>query len=225
MQISKQTFEILKNFSEINSGILIKPGTILETISTMKNILATAEISEEFETEFAIYDLPEFLNLATDEVFLGAEYTFTGEDWITLDKDKAQSKYFCADANSIVVPSKAITMPSVDVTFDFLQKDLDIAKRASGILSKFDLAIKSVDNDIALSVQDKKEIGSNTFDLVVGSNDTGAKFTLYFKVENLKLMDGDYHVEISSEGISHFKHANLPVEYWIALEPDSEYEA
>ena len=65
MQLSKQTLDILKNFSEINNGILIKPGSELETISTMKNILAKADISETFETEFAVYDLPEFLNLAS----------------------------------------------------------------------------------------------------------------------------------------------------------------
>ena len=45
MQISKQTFDILKNFSEINSSILIKPGAKLETISEMKNILATANVT------------------------------------------------------------------------------------------------------------------------------------------------------------------------------------
>ena len=63
MQISKQTFEILKNFSEINSSILIKPGQKLETISEMKNILAKADVPEDFQTEFGIYDLTEFLNL------------------------------------------------------------------------------------------------------------------------------------------------------------------
>ena len=54
MQISKQTFEILKNFSEINSSILIKPGQKLETISEMKNILAKADVPEDFQTEFGI---------------------------------------------------------------------------------------------------------------------------------------------------------------------------
>ena len=47
---------------------------------------------------------------------------------------------------------------------------------------------------------------------------------MYFKVENLKVIKGDYSVEISSQGISHFTHSILPVEYWIALEPDSVYE-
>ena len=41
------------------------------------------------------------------------------------------------------------------------------------------------------------------------------------KVENMNMLDGDYDVSVSSKSISHFKHKKLPIEYWIALEPDS----
>ena len=61
MNLTTDTLSILKNFSEINQNILVKPGKKLSTISTMKNILAEADISESFDSEFAIYDLPEFL--------------------------------------------------------------------------------------------------------------------------------------------------------------------
>ena len=40
MKLNQTTQDILKNFSEINTNILIKPGSELNTISTMKNILA-----------------------------------------------------------------------------------------------------------------------------------------------------------------------------------------
>ena len=100
MNISKQTLDILKNFSEINSGILINPGSKLETISTMKNILASADITETFESEFAIYDLPEFLNLASGEVFLGAEYSFN-EQSVLVTKGGANSRYFYADPSTV----------------------------------------------------------------------------------------------------------------------------
>lgn len=61
MNLSSDTVAVLKNFSDINQNILVKPGNKVQTISTMKNILAEAEISEKFDSEFAIYDLPEFL--------------------------------------------------------------------------------------------------------------------------------------------------------------------
>ena len=223
MQISRQTFDILKNFSEINSGILVKPGDKLETISSLKNILAKADVTELFETEFAIYDLTEFLNLTTSEIFLGGEFTFTN-DSISIINNRAKSRYFYADPSTVVTPQKSINFPDPDISFKLSQKDIETVKNASGILSKFDIAVKSDDTDITLSVQDKKDVGSNTFDLTVGDNDTGANFTMYFKVENLKLLKGDYLVEISSQGISHFIHDSLPIQYWIALEPDSTYE-
>ena len=57
MKVSDQTLEVLKNFSEINTNILVKPGSELSTISTMKNILAKATIPESFDKQFAVYDL------------------------------------------------------------------------------------------------------------------------------------------------------------------------
>ena len=35
------------------------------------------------------------------------------------------------------------------------------------------------------------------------------------------MLSGDYDVAVSSKSISYFKHKKLPIEYWIALEPDS----
>ena len=54
MKISDNTKEILKNFSEINPNLMITPGKTIKTISTMKNILATAEVEEDFPQDIAI---------------------------------------------------------------------------------------------------------------------------------------------------------------------------
>ena len=47
MNITTDTLSVLKNFSDINQNILVKPGNTIQTISTMKNILAEAEVSEK----------------------------------------------------------------------------------------------------------------------------------------------------------------------------------
>ena len=62
MKLSDKTIDLLENFSSINQSILVKKGTKLRTISVMKNILAEAEVDENFEKDFGIYDLPQFLN-------------------------------------------------------------------------------------------------------------------------------------------------------------------
>jgi len=50
MKLNENTSAILKNFSEINTNILIKPGSELNTISTMRNIFAKATIQESFDS-------------------------------------------------------------------------------------------------------------------------------------------------------------------------------
>jgi len=44
MKISDNTISILRNFSDINANILFKPGKQLSTVSTMKNIMAEANV-------------------------------------------------------------------------------------------------------------------------------------------------------------------------------------
>ena len=62
MKLSDNSLTILKNFAGINNSILVKQGNKLRTISVAKNILAEADITEEFPRNFAIYDLNQFLN-------------------------------------------------------------------------------------------------------------------------------------------------------------------
>ena len=61
MKLSDKTINLLKNFSDINQSILFKKGNKLRTISVMKNIMAEAEVQEDFPKDFAIYDLTQFL--------------------------------------------------------------------------------------------------------------------------------------------------------------------
>ena len=63
MNVSNETIEVLKNFAGINPNIVISPGQKLKTISEAKNIMAEADITEDFPVEFGIYDLHEFLSV------------------------------------------------------------------------------------------------------------------------------------------------------------------
>jgi hypothetical protein len=46
---------------------------------------------------------------------------------------------------------------------------------------------------------------------------------MFFKVENLKLMPGEYTVNITEKVVSQFEHKTKNLRYWIALEADSKY--
>ena len=220
MKLNTNTHNILKNFSEINTNILIKPGKELSTISTMRNIFAKASIDESFDTEFGIYDLNEFLAVVSGmnkpELSLQDKHMT-----ISPEGSKSKVKYFYSDPSVIVAPTKEVNMPEAEVTFSLSETNLEQLKKMAAILKSPDLAlIGEKGGDIILKVCDKKNDTSNNFDIVVGEGAT-ADYTFYFKVENLKMLSGDYDVSVSSKSISHFKNKKLPIEYWIALEPDS----
>ena len=221
MNISTDTLSVLKNFSDINQNILVKPGNKVQTLSTMKNILAEAEISEKFDSEFAIYDLPEFLRAV--ELFQKPNLNFNGGSNVQIaDNNSKQSiKYFFADKSVIVAPTKNITMPDKEVTFT-LKKD-DFARLQKGVmtLNLPDVAVKGDGKSITLVATDKKNKSSNDYSISVG--ETNKTFTAYFKAENFKMVSDDYDVAISKQKISHFVNRNKPIQYWIALEPDSEF--
>ena len=221
MNISTDTLSVLKNFSDINQNILVKPGNKIQTISTMKNILAEAEVTEKFDSEFAIYDLPEFLRAV--ELFQKPSLNFNGGSNVQIaDNNSKQSiKYFFADKSVIVAPTKNITMPDKEVTFT-LKKD-DFARLQKGVmtLNLPDVAVKGDGKSITLVATDKKNKSSNDYSISVG--ETNKTFTAYFKAENFKMVSDDYDVAISKQKISHFVNRNKPIQYWIALEPDSEF--
>ena len=88
MKISDNTISILRNFSDINANILFKPNKKLSTVSTMKNIMAEVpDVEDEFETEFGVYDLPEFLR-ALDS-FTKPVLNFNGSSNLKIQDEKS----------------------------------------------------------------------------------------------------------------------------------------
>jgi len=219
MKISDNTKDVLKNFSTINSGIRVKEGNKLETISNMKNILAVATVSESFPTNFSIYNLPEFLGATS--LMEDPDFNF-GETSLSIADNNSKLAYFYASEGMVVAPDKMITMPDAEIEFAVTSTLLNDLQKASSVLGVNDLVLGSDGTSISLTVCDKKNPTSNTFSRVVGEGD-GTTFSMNFKIENLKILTGNYNVSVSSKGISHFVNSDIDLEYFIALEPDSKY--
>mgnify|MGYP001340139306 FL=1 len=221
MNLSNDTIAILKNFANINQNILVKPGEKLNTISTMKNILATASVKETFEQEFAIYDLPEFLR--TLDLFETPTLKFNGGTSVGISgKDgKSASKYTFADKSVIVAPTKTITMPDTEIAFKLSKDNLSKLMKGVVTLNLPDIEVIGNGSTIQLVANDRKNKASNKFSIDIGTTDK--TFKAYFKAENFKMIEDDYDVSVSKQKISHFVGRQKPVQYWIALEPESEF--
>ena len=220
MKLSDKTISVLKNFSSINQSILVKEGNKLRTISVMKNILAEANIEEEFSKDFGVYDLNQFLNGLS--LHQNPELDFANDGYVVIREGRSRSKYFFADPNVIVTPpDKAIQLPSEDVCFELTTDQLEKLLKASSVYQLPDLCAVGENGVVKLVVRDKKNETSNDFAVVVG--ETENEFCFNFKVENIKVLPGTYEVVVSQKLLSRFTSKNHDLTYYIALEPDSTF--
>ena len=222
MKLSDSTLSILRNFAGINNSILVKRGNRLRTISVAKNILAEANLGEEFPSDFALYDLNQFLNV-NNSLFRNPELDFTDNGYVVISEGKSKQTFFFADPNVIVTPpDKEITLPTEDVCFELSTEQLDKLLKAAAINQLPDFSAIGRNGKVTLVVRDKKNDTSNNFNIVVG--ETSSEFTFNFKVENIKILPGTYDVVVSQKLLSRFTSKNHDLTYYIALEPDSTFE-
>lgn len=223
MELKESTLSILKNFAGINPNIVIAEGNTLKTITEAKNVLAEATVEESFEKTVGIYDLNEFLGVLNlvDSPKLAFEDDYA---IVTDSSGRSKVKYFFSDIEMLTTPSKSITMPSEDVKFTLDAGTLSKLKRASSTLGHTEVSVKPAGSGvIELSIVDSQNVTSNTFSIEVDGEYTEDNFNFVLNINNMKIIDGDYDVTISSKLISNFVNKGVPIQYWIALEKSSTF--
>ena len=224
VSISNDTLSVLRNFSSINPNVVLKPGQEVKTISEAKNILAVAEIAEDFPTEMGIYDLNEFLsvvNLVNDP-----KLNF-GDNHVDIVGGNSKVKYFFSDSSILTTPQKDITMPSCEVEVSFTHDTLSQIRKAASALGHSEMSITATNEGVNIKVFDSKDSSANIYNIQL-ANDAGyteGQFEFVIDINNLKLLDGDYEVKISSKLISEWKNTTQAVRYYIALEKNSNYNS
>ena len=186
MKISNETLNVLKNFSTINSSLVVKSGSVIRTVSPVKNILAEYTCTETFEQDFALYDLNEFLGGLT--LFKDPEFVFDNSSYLTIKSGRSKVKYFFSDPSLITSPSdKQIPMDGENVEFELGEEVLSSLLKAANVYQLKDLSLISDDGEINLVVRNKDNDTSNSFSAKVGETDK--EFVFNFKIENIKIKD------------------------------------
>jgi len=226
-KISNETLDVLKNFSSINSNILVKEGNVITTISPVKNVMAEATVPESFDQKFGIWDLNKFLG--TISLFEDPEYMFE-EKCVTISSSTNNSsvRYYYSEPSLLTTVNKQINMPEAVVTCSITQKVFNDILKASSVLQVSDIAIRSnaVLDQLEIVALDKKDKSSNSYSIALDHLPAGGpEFSFFFKSENLKMLSGDYDVSISDKVVSQFTNINRSLKYWVALESDSYYQA
>jgi len=219
MKLSNDTTNILKNFSGINTGIFIKKGNVLKTVSGGKNILAQATVGDDFPADFGIYDLNGFLSVLTLNKDPNLE--FDGKNILIEGLNgRSKLKYRMTEPSMIVTPpEKEVKFASVDASFTLTQDDYEWVVKTSSVLQSTHVSFKSDGVKVyAYSFNAGDDSAhSNATEFADGN---GTTFNIIFKTENLKMLPGSYNIEVSGNVVS-FKNATKEIQYWIAAEVGS----
>ena len=218
--LSKKTLDVLKNFSTINSSIVFRKGSTVRTISNAENILAKFTGEEVFPSDFAIYDLSQFLSGIS--LFNDPQLEFTSSDFVSIRGGRQSAKYYFSDPEITLksAPEKNVNFPGADLQFNLTADDLLALQKASAVYGLPDLTFQSEEglDTIKLILRDKENDTSNTYDITVAGCSTGT-YSLDVKIDNIRVLPGDYSIKVSKALISEWNNATVDLTYYIALEP------
>lgn len=224
MELSENTIQVLKNFSGINSNIMVQEGNVLRSVTEARSVVARAEVTEQFPQAFGIYDLNEFISVLslvdTPNLQFKDDYVLIGDA-----SGRSKVKYFFSSEETLTTSQKDIKMPSADVFFTLDNDTLNRVKKAASVLGHAEVSITGDNGVLTLAVVDTKNSTSNAYEIDIdGEFNKDAKFNFVIDNKNLaRLLSGDYEVQISSKLITQFKNKQVNVTYWIALEKTSTY--
>ena len=158
-------------------------------------------------------------------MFDDPEFTFNGKSTNIGNARHSVDYVYCDPSMIVTPPENNITFPDPEVKFTMTQDALSQVMKASNVLGTPEIAVEGGPhpNDvIRLKALDVNNDSTDTFKVVLDERSDN-KFRFVFKTENMKMLPGNYDVEISSKGISHFTMQGQKLQYWIATEASSTF--
>lgn len=216
MKISKGTIDVLKNYSTVNPSVLVKAGNAISTMAATKTILSSAVVEETFPVDFAVYELSRFLGVIS--LFEDPDFDFQ-ENSVTISGGSHSVRYNYAEASMIITPpERELKLPEDGlVTTDVSWIDFTKVMRGASILQKPEVQFRVEDGRVFLEAVDMKNMKGDNYSIELEPVPVGSG-TYVFKIENLKLIEGDYTIELSPQGMAKFTNKNRQIHYFIALQ-------
>lgn len=222
VKLSAETLQVLKIASSINKSLAFKAGSEVKTVSATGSIVMEATVPETFPVDFAIYELPKLLGVLALPSFKDAELVFEdGVDTHMVIKSGASKiKYFYTPEDFAKHPGKSIVLPKVDVDVNIQRDTLEAFEKAAAALGHKFLMFKVVDKKLQLIATTPEVDTSNDYIVDMGDQDSD-DFEASIKLENLKLVSGDFNVQLlkmGGRGISKWSHLTRKINTFIGLE-------
>lgn len=224
-----EELKILKNFGTINDNIIIQPDQFAVINGAKKSVVGFYKFENVYDHEpYGIFNLREFITLL--EIDSG-DYELEVHDkyvQVTYASSKSSTKYN-------LTPQELLpTVGSISEKFNSLQTELEFElsgeniatlKKVTNVLALeriyFQIVETPTKNVLLITATNKSlENAVNPYIITLENQKTmGMEPTLilYVNVEELKIMEGDYDVQISAKGISRWWNKFQNVEYFIGV--------
>lgn len=213
MKISENTIKVLKNYASINPSIYIREGSIIRTKSPSNTILSKVKVEEQFDKDFAIYDLSRFLS--TLAMFQKPDIEIH-DKYINITEENRNVKYTLHNPELIVSPrNEDPKLPGNIVSeFDIKAFELSEVMKAMNVLTMKEISIVGDGKNISIRTSDNKNDGSDVYSVEIAKTDN--TFKAVITSDNLKLMSNDYNITVADSGIVRFY--NDTMDYYIACD-------
>ena len=198
MQLSSKTLAILKNFSTINQGLIIKEGNTLRTMAKSKSVVAVAEVDETFPTDCKIYDLQKFLGIFS--VFNDPDIEWN-ETSASITSGKSGLRYGYGES---VTPEPPETMKEFvgDATFELAAEDLSQIMKMAGILESCYIVQFTLTNDVCeVSLESTEGANRNRFNIEVSDANIDEEVIAKLNLDDLRILPLPYRVEVKSGAV------------------------
>jgi uncharacterized protein Veg len=197
MKISHDTLSIFQNFSQITPSILVKVGNKINVKSANKTIVARAEVEETFPSQFAIYDLNQWLSLIN--VSTDADIEFGEKSMRITHGNGGEIEYFYAD-ESIISSYPLDNSPALKDIFSFplTATDINTINKTASIVSAPMISIVSDGETAVLVISDPKNPTSHSFKKVLGNSDR--VFNMKLSIDSFKIIPELYNVRLCKMG-------------------------
>lgn len=219
MFFSEKTKEVLNNFSEISDSILFLKGNVQRTMTPSKSLFVEAELDEDLEQEFGIYNLSTFLSLMS--LFKVPSIAFSDKH-LEISEGEVKAKYMFCEPTLIKHPAKdkSIQMPDVMVSFELAKDVLNDILKSAKILNVPHFVIEGDGETISIIVKNTENSSSDIVTRIVGKTDKN--FTFVLDIETMKLLNHNYDVTVSEKGLVCFSSNDMKLKYFVPVQANGK---
>lgn len=200
MKFSQSTLAILKNFSRINSSVVLQKGNTIMTSAVNGTIFAEVTIDDDIDMDVGIYDLNQFLSIMS---LMGENAEVSHEDdSIVIKNDISTINFDAADQNTIVYPKNSIKFPQAQVVIELKASEFTQLFKVCRSMKIDTLCISNQNDKIVITGYKKsadEEFKKPIYQSVVGEFDgeDDQEFKFFINMDNVKdLLESDYTIHL-----------------------------